>query len=55
MNDRTCGTQLDLIEKICPCCRLPESKVGELHEDDNLCAKCEEDWVEFCQECAKEY
>ena len=43
--------QLDLIEQICPMCEKPESEVGELHPDDQLCSKCEGEWVDFTLEC----
>ena len=41
--------QLD-VDEVCPRCMKPESEVGELHEDDQLCATCE---TEFVDEIAK--
>ena len=38
--------QLNLIDEVCPMCMKPESEVGELHEEDQLCRKCEGEWVE---------
>ena len=37
--------QLNLIDEICPRCSKPSSEVGELHEDDQLCANCEKEFV----------
>ena len=42
--------QLNLVDEVCPRCMKPESEVGELHEDDQLCATCE---TEFVDEMAK--
>ena len=39
--------QLDLIEQVCPMCMKPPSEVGKLHEEDQLCRKCEDEWTDF--------